>query len=297
MTLLHQVEAAALRTGIWLSRRLSPVAASNLGGRVARAIGPWLPVSRIADANLRLAMPHLGAAERARVVRSAWENLGRTAAELPHLASLHAGDRGPGWEVHGEEHLQELRARGGPALFFSGHLANWELIGPAVAALGVPMAGFYRAASNPLTNDIIQNLRRAARGGDVPMFPKGSHGARAALAHLSAGGFLGVMMDQKMNDGIPVAFFGRDAMTAPALAHFALRFQCPVIPVHVQRRGPARFCVVCEAPLALPATGDRATDARTLTLAINNTLERWIRAAPESWFWLHQRWPAEKGSD
>jgi KDO2-lipid IV(A) lauroyltransferase len=239
-------------------------------------------------------MPDLSLAERARIVRGVWENLGRTAAEMPHLAALLPSADGAGWEVEGEEHLDALRRQGGPALFFSGHLANWELIGPAVAALGVPMAGIYRAASNPVANDIIQQLRNEARDGDQPMFAKGAQGARAAMAHLNAGRCLGMFVDQKMNDGIPVTFFGRPAMTAPALAHFALRFRCPVIPIHVERLGPAHFRLICEAPLTLPATGDRAVDAQALTLAINGTLEKWIRDAPESWLWLHRRWPADK---
>jgi KDO2-lipid IV(A) lauroyltransferase len=191
------------------------------------------------------------------------------------------------------EHVRTLHARGGPAIFFSGHIANWELIGPALAALDISMAGFYRAASNPLTDEIIQGLRRAARGGNVPLFAKGARGAREAVAHLRAGGFLGIMVDQKMNDGIPIPFFGHDAMTAPAIAHFALRFHCPVVPIHVVRLAPARFRLICEAPLSLAVTGDRSADTRAMMLAINEILEAWIRAAPASWLWLHRRWPKE----
>jgi KDO2-lipid IV(A) lauroyltransferase len=293
MTVLHQVEALALRAGIGISRWLGPISASNLGARVARAIGPWLPASRTADANLRQAMPDLNQAERDRIVRGVWESLGRTAAEMPHVAALQRSAEGPGWEVEGSEHLETLRDEGGPGLFFSAHLANWELIGPAVASLGVPIAGIYRAASNPAADEIIQQLRRDARDSSQPMFAKGSQGARAALAHLNAGKCVGMFVDQKMNDGIPVSFFGRTAMTAPALAHFALRFRCPVIPVHTERLGPAHYRLICEAPLTLPATGDRAADAQAMTLAINETLERWIRRAPESWLWLHRRWPKD----
>ena len=43
--------AAAFR----LLRRLGPVGASNLGGFVARTVGPLLPVTRVGDANLRRA--------------------------------------------------------------------------------------------------------------------------------------------------------------------------------------------------------------------------------------------------
>ena len=48
--------------------------------------------------------------------------------------------------------------------------------------------------------------------------PKGPQGARRAITALRQGRRLGMLIDQKMNDGIAVPFFGRDAMTAPAPA-------------------------------------------------------------------------------
>ena len=90
------------------------------------------------------------------------------------------------------------------------------------------------------------------------MFAKGSAGAREAFAHLRAGACSGMLVDQKLNEGLAVPFFGRPAMTTPALAQFALRFRCPVIPVHPVRLGPARFRVICEPPMALPMTAATA---------------------------------------
>lgn len=289
--LLQRAEAALIAGLLGLLGRLSPTAASNLGGAVARLAGPWLPVSRVAHRNLRLAMPELDAAARRRIARGAWENLGRTAGELPHIASLRQNTPGgPGWEMVGAEHLQALAARGGPAIFFSGHLANWEMLPSAVAAYGMVVSSLYRGAENPHVDRILIGLRHRALGRDVPMFPKGAAGARAALAHLNRGGFLGMLMDQKMNDGIKARLFGREAMTAPALAALALRLRCPVIPGHVQRVGPARFRLVCEAPMDLPDSGDRKADIAQLTQQVNDWLETWIRASPDQWLWLHRRW-------
>jgi Kdo2-lipid IVA lauroyltransferase/acyltransferase len=83
---------------------------------------------------------------------------------------------------------------------------------------------FYRAVSNPAADAAIQSMRREAMGAEVPMFAKGSTGAREAFAHLRRGGVLGMLVDQKLNEGLAVPFFGRPAMTTPALAQFALRF-------------------------------------------------------------------------
>jgi KDO2-lipid IV(A) lauroyltransferase len=195
--------------------------------------------------------------------------------------------------VDGEEHLRELAGRGGPAVFFSGHIGNWEVLPAVLATHGIPMAGFYRPARNKLVDRLIMQLRRPANGMAIQMFPKGATGARLAVGHLLAKGFLAVLVDQKMNDGIPVPLFGRTAMTAPAAAALALRFGCPVVPGYVERIGPARFRVICEAPLSISESGDRQADIAALTRAMNACLERWISARPDSWLWLHRRWPSE----
>lgn len=287
----YRIEALAARGCLRLLRAVGPVVASNLGGAIARTLGPLLPVSRVADDNLRRAFPELDRSARQRIVRGVWDNLGRTVAEFPHLADLRQSASGPGWEIVNEDILLRVAERGGPAIFFSGHISNWELLPPVVAAFGMPLSSMFRPAANPVIDTLIAELRRAAIGADLPMFPKGAAGGRAALAHMARGGFLGILMDQKLNDGIAVDFFGQPAMTAPALAALALRFRCPVIPGHAQRIAPARLRFVVDPPLELPDTGDRAADIAALTREVNATLERWIRARPESWLWLHRRWP------
>jgi KDO2-lipid IV(A) lauroyltransferase len=275
-----------------LARWLGPAAASNLGGWVARMIGPALPVSRVADANLRLAMPHLNRMARRRIVRGAWDNLGRTMAELPHLPDLKRTSSGPGWEIVNEQILIDLAERGGPAIFMSGHIGNWEMLPPIVGSFGMSMSSIYRPVANRRVDAMLAKIRAKAMGAVVPMFPKGATGARAALRHMAAVGYLGMLMDQKLNDGIAVPFFGHPAMTAPALAALALRFRCPVVPGCIRRIGPARLRLTVEPPLPLPDRGDRQGDVIAMTEEVNQTLERWIRNWPEGWLWLHKRWPA-----
>jgi len=290
--LLTRLEAALVGLGLAACRAAGPVTASAALGGVLRAVGPLLPVSRIAEVNLRLALPELDAAARRRVIRGAWENLGRTVGELANLDRLRRTSSGHGWELEGEENLRPL-AHGESAVVVSGHLGNWEMLFPAGAQYGLPIGGFYRAAANPLVDKRVCDLRRAAGGGDVPLFAKGAAGARAAFAHLRGGGVLALLCDQKLNDGIEAQFFGHPAMTSLAAATLALRFKRKLLPLHCVRIGPARLRIIVDPPIPLPDSGDRDADIRTLTETINRMLERWIRERPESWLWLHRRWPKE----
>jgi KDO2-lipid IV(A) lauroyltransferase len=268
-------------------RALGPRRASDLGAWVGRTFGPLLPVSRIAEVNLRLAFPDRDSAWRRATIRAMWDNLGRVAAEFPSLPRLVAD---PGAvAVAGAADVEAMARAGGPAILFSAHLGNWEVLIPTAARLGVPAGAVYRAIGNPLIDAAVAAIRRTATGPGAVMLPKGAAGARGALAHLRAGGVIAMLMDQKMNDGIAASLFGRTAMTAPALAHLALRFRCPVIPTRAERLGPARFRIVVEKPLPLPDTGDRHADIAALTQTVNDTLERWIRDRPAEWLWLHRR--------
>jgi KDO2-lipid IV(A) lauroyltransferase len=129
------------------------------------------------------------------------------------------------------------------------------------------------------------------RGDTGELIPKGAVAARRAIATLRRGAHLTILADQKMNDGIPVPFFGRPAMTAPALAALALRFDCDVLPARVERLDGAHFRLTVFPPLPLPRSGDAHADAAALMAQVNAILESWIRDRPGQWFWLHRRWP------
>ena len=100
-------------------------------------------------------------------------------------------------------------------------------------------------------------------------------------------------MDQKLNDGIPVPFFGRDAMTAPAAAQLSLRYDFPLIPTSLRRVKGCHFKMKIYPPLQFQPSGNRTDDIAKVTLMINQWLEDRIREAPAQWLWLHNRWPKQ----
>ena len=261
--------------------------ASAVGGAVARHIGPFLGISKRARLNISRAFPELSDAEIARIVAGMWDNLGRVAAEYSHLRKIRIFEPGGRVETHGIEHVDRAIVAGRRMIIFSGHIANWEIAALAAVQYGIPVAQIYRAANNPMVDHMIARLR--GDGGEL--IPKGTVAARRAIAVLRRGAHLTMLADQKMNDGIPVMFFGRPAMTASALAVLALRFDCDVLPARVERLAGARFRLTVFPPLPLPRSGDHHADVAALMTRVNQTLEAWIRDRPEQWFWLHQRWP------
>lgn len=261
--------------------------ASALGGGIARLIGPRLGVSKRARLNLCAALPELTPPQIERTLRGMWDNLGRVAAEYPHLRrlSVFAGDGRI--EVVGREHLDRVVAAGRSAIMFGGHLGNWEIAALAAGQYGIDVAQIYRAANNPLVDRMVARFR----GNDSEFIPKGAVASRRALAALRRGAHLTLLVDQKLGDGIPVPFFGRPAMTAPSLATLALHFAGAVLPARVERLSGAHFRLTIGAPLDVVRSGNRTADVAALMAEVNRTLEGWIRERPEQWFWVHRRWP------
>ncbi|MBV9203676.1 MAG: lauroyl acyltransferase [Alphaproteobacteria bacterium] len=261
--------------------------ASAVGGALGRTIGPRLGITKRARLNIARALPELSQAEVSPLIAGMWDNLGRVVAEYPHLRRIRVFEPGGRVETRGFEHIDRAVATGRRMIIFSGHIANWEIGMLAAVQYGISVAQIYRAANNPFIDRMITRFR--GTGGEL--IPKGTVAARRAIAVLRRGSHLTMLADQKMNDGIPVLFFGRPAMTSSALAALALRFDCDVLPARVERLARARFRLTVFPPLPLPRSGDHHADVAALMTQVNRILEQWIRDRPGEWFWLHRRWP------
>jgi KDO2-lipid IV(A) lauroyltransferase len=193
-------------------------------------------------------------------------------------------------EVVGGERLDAIRASGTPAVFISGHFANWEVMASAICNRPLDCQITYRSANNPHIDRRIAEARHAY--GINVLTPKGA-GTRELMRALGRGQSVALMNDQKFNQGINVPLFGHDAMTAPGPTRLAMKFKAPIIPVICLRTGVGKYRVTFHEPIIPDADPDEAKAIYNTVLRINQFIEDCIRAAPEQWFWMHNRWPKE----
>lgn len=269
-------------------RALGLERASDLGGWLARTLGPRIPVTRRARRNMAAALPHLSEAERERYITEMWDNLGRTFAEYPHLEKFWSVKPGARIEICGMEHALAAISKGRGGLFVSGHCGNWEVLPRCIKDVGQQGTLVYRPPNNPYVDAWISRQRSI---GLPTMAAKGGESARSLIRTLKSGGFLAMLVDQKANDGISVPFFGRAAMTATGAPNLALRHNAPIVPAWGERLPGQRFRLTVYPEIPFPNTGDRDKDTYALALALNQFLEARIRENPANWLWLHSRWP------
>lgn len=282
----YRLEAALTWLFITLMRALGPERASDAGGWIARTLGPYLPSSRHMRRNIALALPELTVAAQRKILVESWDNLGRNLAEYPHLATI-AANFDQHVDLTGGAYLRQLAEDGRPGIVFAGHFANWELCAMAAARFGLPLTYVFRRPNNPYVADMLA-AARASLGGT--MVPKGREAARGLVAAIRAGDHVGLLIDQKLNEGIPLPFLGRPAMTGTVLAELALRHQAPAVPMRIIRTGAARFRVEVLPPLDFTRQETMAADAAAVMAGLNDLIGDWVREQPGQWMWQHRRW-------
>ena len=289
MKLRYYVEAFFAVTGYSVLRLLPLDVVSDFGSYIARRYGPRTRVHRVAEFNLRSALPNLSAKDYEHILDRMWDNLGRVVTEYPHLSGHEIRRRIN--IVKGEDRLAPLLREKKPVLLISGHLGNWELMPVVADHLGHPLHLLYRQANNPVVDRLVARIRKPYSLG---LYAKGSAGARAVITAMRKAEPLAMLVDQKTNDGIEAMFFNHPAMSTSIVAQLALKYQATIVPCRCIRRGGARFDIIIEPPLAYVLTGNEHQDKLTITQRMNDVMERWIRDDPGQWFWVHKRWKFSK---
>lgn len=265
---------------------------------IGRAAG-WLAYNLLGElrrtgmTNLRLAFPEKSDAERQKILKASFKNLGQTLGEVSQFpystpAKL---ERIVDFALD-EESLglyRRVKNEKQGVLIVTGHLGNWEMLVFAFAALYEPIAYLARPLDNPLLENFTARLR--SRFGNRPLNKSGS--AMTAVRLLRSGEILGVLADINAHpkEGVFVDFFGIPACTSAGPAMMALRSGAIIFPAFcVYDNSAGRYRLVRGSIIEYEPTGDRARDTEEITRLYTAEIEKIIRAFPEQWLWIHKRW-------
>ena len=267
-----------------LASELMAAAGARLAGRAVR-----LDAMR---RNLRSAFPELDDAALDDMTRRIVANFGRQVAEVVHIPSFASGTRGARLEAAG---AMEFPSGGkGPAIYVSGHLGNWELIPIVFRRHAVPVTIIYTKLAHPGIDARLLELRRATGA----TYVEKADALRACVRALARGESIALLVDQRVESGIEVEFFGRPTRFTHLPARMALKFGCPIVPAETVRIGAGHLKAVFHEPIwPGPERGDAA--ARDLTQRMAGAIEACIRRHPDEWFCNKRRWKKkdEQASD
>ncbi|MBB1086915.1 LpxL/LpxP family Kdo(2)-lipid IV(A) lauroyl/palmitoleoyl acyltransferase [Lysobacter sp. SG-8] len=235
---------------------------------------------RAAAANLALCFPEMPEADRARLLRESFRDLGIGFLEFARAWWGSAAPMRRTVRIEGVEQVEALRAGGRGVLLVSGHFMTLEICGRLMCDR-LPLAGMYRRYRSPVMEWAV---RRGRQRYATAMFA--NEEVRPAIRHLKQGGILWYAPDQDMHgkDTVFVPFFGVPAATITATHQFARMSGCAVVPFFHRREG-ADYVLRLGAPLAGVPSPDPVAD----TACVNAAIEAMVREAPSQYLWIHRR--------
>ena len=263
--------------------------ASNLGSVLGRLIGPFFRSKNITKQNIKIGLGNLDEKRETEIINAMWSNIGRTFAEYAFLKNFKFDKTNFSHiKINGTNYLEQIKKNNDPVIFYSGHFANFELMAMELDKFGIKAAAIYRPLNNFLLNPIMEYLRRKYICPN--QIPKGRMGMREIISRVKDGCSIALMVDQRVGEGLRIPFFNKPAHTTTVPAQLALKYNCRLVPIFLERKEGINFEMTVHEPYEIQKTGDTDQDTKSITLKINQLIEKMIIKNPTQWLWPHNRW-------
>lgn len=270
----------------WLIRIIPGGAAERFGmflGRLAFKTSGKYRARTLS--NLRMCFPEMSGEERTTLAVKVFEHFGKTFVRFFREDKLSEEQIIASVELRGEEALKDAFETGKGVLMITAHFGNWERMAHVLTLKGYKLSVVARDANALRTTEMVNRMRGKA-GLDV--FSRGK-AAREILRRLADNEAVGILVDQNTRE-ILVPFFGIPAGTNEGPAAIHLRTGSPIMMSFCFEKPDGTYCIELSRLDTGGATGDRKADIERIMTQVNDCIEKYVRAHPEQWLWMHDRW-------
>ena len=256
---------------------------SEFGCFLGKTFGPFFRSKKMIKNNLIKFDNSLTSEKIENILKEMWGNYGRILSEYPYISSFRKGDLDQYIKIENKEKLDEIK-KGKPVVFVSAHFSNFELMAMVIEKAGINLSAIYRPLNNKMVNSIMEPLRKKYICKN--QIQKGINGVRESLKFFKQGVSIAIMIDQRVSEGEKINFFDNPAFTTTIPAQFVKKFGCKIQPVHIERYDKIYFRINFEEQIVV----DENTNNSSISLKLNQWLEKKIRKNPAQWIWSHDRW-------
>ena len=255
--------------------------ASNFSKKISGLFGPFFRSKQTINKNILKAFPNLSNNEVNKISKTMWENYGRILSEYMFMHDFRFKNK---IEIIGQEILDEIKKNNERVIFISGHFNNFELMAMHIEKSGIDLAAIYRPLNNKFLNYFMEKIRKKYIC--KKQIKKGPSGTRKLLSFFKKGSSIALMIDQRVSEGILSELFKHKAFTTTIPAQFVKKFQCKIVPIYIERIEKVNFRLTVHSPIDFA----EEQNVDTITLKLNNLLEKMILKNPGQWIWSHDRW-------
>ena len=258
--------------------------ASNISSKILSLFGPFFRSKKVIESNILKAFPDLDHNNVKKIIYKMWSNYGRILSEYVFLKDFRNSTLQDNFTIKGQEILNKIKESNQPVIFVSGHFNNFELMAMHIEKSGINLAAIYRPLNNKFLNFIMEKIRKKYICKN--QIKKGISGTKQLLSFFKKGSSIALMIDQRVSQGIKSNFFKHEALTTTIPAQFAKKFNCKIVPIYIERTNYVNFRLTIQEPREYHS--DETIES--ITLDLNNLLEKMILKNPGQWIWSHNRW-------
>ena len=211
-------------------------------------------------------------------------NYGRIFSEYVHLKNFRNGKLDKFVEIEGKEYLEDIIKKNKKVVFISGHFNNFELMAMQLERLGVNLSAIYRPLNNKYLNKNMEFIRKNFICQN--QIRKGRSGSRDLIKNFKKGSSIALMIDQRVREGIYVPFFKKIASTTSIPAQLVIKYNCEIVPIYIERKKKIFFKMYISKPINF----EKNESIESITLELNQILEKMILKNIDQWIWTHNRW-------
>ena len=260
--------------GIKLSRKIFAFIFSKFA--------PFFKSKKVIEKNLSIFNEKISESEKKRISLNMWKNYGMTFIEYIFLDFFRKNNSHI--QIVGEKNLDNIINKNKPAIFVSGHFANFELMSMEITKKNIKLATIYRPLNNFFLNPFMEYIRKKYVCEN--QIKKGLKGVRESIEYLKKDISIALMIDQRLSEGEKIPFFGKLAFTTTLPAQLAIKFNVPIIPVFIERIDQDKFRIEFFKEIYASNIDNKIN----LTKKLNKVLENMILKNPNHWIWTHNRW-------
>jgi len=262
---------------------------SNLGSILGKFAGPFFRSKNVIQQNIKYGFGNIDQKKENEIIEGMWSNIGRTFAEYIFLKNFRFNKNYSNHiKIIGTNYLEEIKQSNKPVIFYSGHFANFELMAMELDKFGIKLAAIYRPLNNFFLNPVMEYLRMKYICPN--QIPKGRAGMRQIIKKVRNGYSIALMVDQRVSEGPEIKFFNQPARTTTIPAQLALKYDCKLVPISLERKEDINFEMIVHEPYNIEKTENPDKDTENITLKINQIIEKMVIKNPTQWLWSHNRW-------
>ena len=273
----------------WIFQFLPRESALIVGRTLGSFFYYFIPLRKsIAMKNLEIAFPDWNSDKRKSLLHSSYRHYGMVLVDFFRLPKVNRAKDKIIVQIP-QKSLKLLKQSPG-GIIMSGHIGNWEYIGPSLGIHNIKCAGVALIQRNSTSNQFFNELRGSENVKIIPV----DGGSKMMIHTILDGNYLGLISDQNAGrKGTEAQFFNSPVSVPKGAGAFHLKTNTPIL---------LGFCILSKdftyhlsfQELDLEGLSKISEDAIVeINQRFTKLLEEVIREYPQQYFWFHRKWGRE----